>query len=290
MACTVKQVAERTLQLGSPASSTAAKHEFGWHAGTGGRRAHFLTRYLLVSLTMMLCFGCGNYREELESAKLQVDRLSSENRKMAEAAAGLEQEKMRLSDEVKQQSGKSDALRTELAALKKAKASTDDENSQLKRKIAELQNEITSLKLQKADLERERDELKKINTGPVQEGSSRGKEQAGAGVPAPANRAETKPSECLTPCDAVVAFMKRSEGIIRNNTGEQRRKLLEQVKRDMGEAMRGAPEKAVKAANSWVNELSRGWDKPGEDIVFKLLNKRNTVLDACGKKPEEAGF
>jgi hypothetical protein len=84
--------------------------------------------------------------------------------------------------------------------------------------------------------------------------------------------------------------MKASEGIVRQHKGTERTKLLEQVRQQYAPRMKGAPEKAIKAAENWVKEGSKFWDQSGGDGVFSLLQLRNTVLEACGKSPDAAGL
>jgi DNA repair exonuclease SbcCD ATPase subunit len=290
MRCAIEEVGKETRQKSALVSSAERENECRDDEVRGTIHKGYVKKYVLVLLAMTLCVGCGKYKEELEYTKLQVDKLTSENKKMAETTAALEREKLGLSDELRLLTSKTEALQKELASLNRAKVVADDENAQLKKKIEELQSEMNLLKTQKADVERVSDEQKR-RTGVVEQpGPSRGRDRKGPDVIASAGGEEKKPGQNFTPCEAVIAYMKRSEGIIRNHKGEQRRKMLEQAKRELSGAMKGAPDKAVKAANSWVNELRRGWDKPGGDIVFKLLTKRNAVLEACGKTPEEAGF
>jgi|WetSurSiteA1Bulk_404760.scaffolds.fasta_scaffold174566_2 hypothetical protein len=98
-----------------------------------------------------------------------------------------------------------------------------------------------------------------------------------------------QPAE-LSPCDAVIAFMKASEAVVRQHKGQERTIALEQVKQQFAPKMKGAPEKATKAAENWVKQGSKFWDQSGGDGLFGLLQLRNNVLEACGKSPDAAGF
>jgi hypothetical protein len=84
--------------------------------------------------------------------------------------------------------------------------------------------------------------------------------------------------------------MKNSGEIVRQHKGGERAKLLEGVKQVYASQMEGAPEKAKKAAEAWVSELSSSWDRPKDDTVYSLISKRNAAMAACGKKPQDAGF
>jgi hypothetical protein len=93
----------------------------------------------------------------------------------------------------------------------------------------------------------------------------------------------------MSPCEAVLAFMNASEQAVKSHKGEQRTDILEKVKQEYGPRMKGAPEKARKNAQAWVDELSKSWDKPGDNTVFNLITKRNAALGACEKKPGDVG-
>ena len=84
--------------------------------------------------------------------------------------------------------------------------------------------------------------------------------------------------------------MKVSEQVVRQQKGKERATWLEQVKKQYTPRMQGAPAKAIKAAEDWVKEGTKFWDQSPDDAVFRLLQLRNVVLDACGKSPDSAGF
>lgn len=248
------------------------------------------TRLLLVCLVVALCFGCGRYKEELDSAKHHIDELNGEIRRLTEANATLDKEKSRLGDEIKALSNKTVGLEKDVAELKKSKASLEDENAKLQKRSGELQEQMNSLDRQKTELEVQVQGLKKgiAELTPTEKPSQiETPEKAPGQMP---GQSVSKLSEKLSPCDAVIEFMKRSGEIVRQHKGEQRKKMLQQVKEELVARMKEAPPKAVKAAEAWVKELTTYWDKPHEKFVYNLLTKRNEALDACGKTPEEAGF
>jgi len=249
-----------------------------------------LAKLLLVSLAVMLCFGCGRCKQDLETAKQQIDRLNAEVQKSNEVAAGIEKEKIQLRDELKTVSDKSAAAQNDLAEMKKARSSLEEQNAKLKKTNTELQDESNTLKRQKTDLEQQMEELKKRLPESPPLGRPSEILPGGSDQGRPAGGPALRPHENLSPCDAVVEFMKKSEGIVRQNRGDERKKLLAGVKEEYAPIMARAPAKAVKAAEAWVNELTSSWDQPGGDMVYRLLVKRNAVLDACGKKPQDAGF
>jgi uncharacterized phage infection (PIP) family protein YhgE len=241
---------------------------------------------LIVSVSLLMVSGCGRYKEELEGAKQQIEKLNAEVRKLTETADRLTQEKIRLDDDLKTLSDKKERMQGELDDLNKGKASLFAENKEIKKKKSEADEEIASLKSEKARLVNEIEELKNrvadlapppISPAPVP-------------VPTEVGPGSAKQREEPNPCDAVVAFMKASEAIVRQQKGTERTKSLEQVKQQYAPRMKGAPAKAIKAAEDWVKEGSKLWDQSSSDTVFRLLQLKNSVLEACGKSTSGAEF
>ena len=84
--------------------------------------------------------------------------------------------------------------------------------------------------------------------------------------------------------------MQTSEKVIRSYKGDERNKLLDKVKTDYAEKLKGAPRKAIDSAQAWVREMSQSWDKPHDDTVLLLLKHEKSVLKACGKIDSDGGF
>ncbi len=239
---------------------------------------------LIASILLLMVSGCGRYKEELESAKQQIEKLSSEVQKLTEESARLNQEKSRLSDDSKAVSDKNTRMQRDLDDLNKAKAALSAENKEIAKKNIAAEEEIASLKREKAGLAREVEELKK------RVAAMEPPPKSPAPMPTEVGQQGAKQPEELSPCDAVLAFMKASEAVVRQQKGTERTKSLEQVKKQFAPKMKGAPEKAIKAAENWVKEGSKFWDQSHGEGGFRLLQLRNTVLEACEKSPKEAGF
>jgi uncharacterized phage infection (PIP) family protein YhgE len=248
------------------------------------------TRVLLAALVMVVVSGCGRYKQDLEEAKHRIDNLTADNKKCHEIVVGLEKDKRQLTEERQAVDEKTKALASELDDLKKANSALADQLKELTKKNSELSTDLSSLKRENSNLSRKVEELK-----------SRATESGGPGQPATAEEGEAipltgagrimpKPAENMSPCDAVLAFMKASEQVVRMYKGGQRAEMLKKVKQEYGPRMKGAPQAAMKNAEAWVDELSSSWDKPKENTIFNLLSKRNSVLSACKKKPGDAGF
>jgi outer membrane murein-binding lipoprotein Lpp len=239
---------------------------------------------LIVTILLFMVSGCGRYKEELESAKQQIEKLNSEVKRLTGEVARLNQEKDRLSSESKAISDKNAQMQRELDALNKTKAALSNENKEMRKKDSSANEQMASLKREKDRLAQEVERLKKrpAEMAPPKPSPATVSPRVGA--------QSTKRLEELSPCDAVIGFMRASEGIVRQHKGAERTKLLEQVHQQYAQRMKGAPEKAIKAAETWVKEGTKFWDKSSDYPTYRLLQLRNTVLEACGKSPKEAGF
>ncbi len=239
---------------------------------------------LIVSVSLLMVSGCGRHKEELESAKQQIEKLNSEVKKLTEEAARLNQEKSQLSEDFKTLSEKNTRMQQELDDVKKAKAALSAENKEMAKKNNSAEQEIASLRREKDQLAQDVEELQKRGAALAPP------PKLPEATPTQGGPQSAKPLEEGSPCDAVLAFMNASEGIVRRQKGTERTKSLEQVKQEYAPRMKGAPAKAIKAAEGWVKEGSKWWDKSSSDSTFRLLQLRNAVLEACGKSPTGAGF
>jgi hypothetical protein len=236
---------------------------------------------VILTIFLLMVSGCG--RKELEDAKQQINNLTAENKKLTELSASLDNDKNRLNQELKTLSDKTSRMQRELDELNKSRATLSDENKKLKEKSGATEDELASLKREKTSQTREIEDLKKR----VAELSPAPK--APALIPGEIGSEASKAKE-LSPCDAVIEFMKTSEQVVKQQKGAERARSLEQVEKQYAPRMRGASPKAIKAAQDWVKEGAKFWDESPDDAVFRMLQLRNTVLEACGKSPDSAGF
>ncbi|MBI4964204.1 MAG: hypothetical protein HY913_13075 [Desulfomonile tiedjei] len=241
--------------------------------------------WALIGTTLLFMLsGCGRYKEELESAKQQIEKLNSEVTRLTQESARLDQEKSSLSGDAKALSDKNTKMQRELDDLNKAKAALSTENNELKKKNSVAEEEIASLKREKDRLAQEVEQLKK------RAADLEPQPKPPAPMPAEVGPQSAKQPNELSPCEAVLAFMKASEGIVRQQKGADRTKLLEQAHQQYAPKMKGAPPKAVKAAEDWVKEGTKYWDRSPEVALSRVLQLRNIALEACGKGAGEAGF
>jgi chromosome segregation ATPase len=253
-------------------------------------------RFTVVTILAFVCLlplilsGCGQYREELEQAKRQVERLSSANKQLTDAVGRLESEKSGLVQEVKELRERNGSLDKDLETLKKTHAQLAREKTRAEDGSKELQQEVLSLKKANDDLQKQVARLKDESTSSVTTGPMKDRapvpEDSGlkSDIEQPEKRADQDP------CDALVDYMRKVGTMLRMATKEQRPQKLEQIKQEYRVRMQGAPEKAKAAAESWVTELVQGWDKPGDDLVFNLIRKRDAALKGCNEDPGREGF
>jgi len=247
-------------------------------------------RLLLATLVVVIVSGCGRHKQDLDEAKQRIDNLTAENKRYSEIIANLEKDKRRLTEERQAVDTKIDTLRRELRDLEKSKVALSEEISELKKRNGELLADVNSLRREKADVSQQIEESKPRTADSVkrtiQTASDRPDERTpliGAGPKMP------KSAENMSPCEALQAFMDASEQMVRSYKGGQRTDMLEKVKHEYAPRIKGAPEKAIRNAQAWVDELSSSWDQMRNDTVFNLLIRSNAVADACKKNPSDTG-
>jgi hypothetical protein len=247
------------------------------HQRLAPQYAYFSCWVLVATVSLFVLSGCGTYKEELASAKQQIEKQDLEIKKLAEQGTRLKEETSRLNESSKALSDKNTRMQRDLDDLNRAKATCSAENEEIKKKNKLAEDEIAALRKEKATLIKEIEELKKRVADTVPSATPP------AAVPTQGSPLGTKQLKEASPCEAVFAFMNASEGIIRQQKGEERTKSLEKMSLQYAPKMKGAPEKAIKAAGDWVKEFSKSWDKTDADSVFRLVQLRNIVSKACGK-------
>jgi outer membrane murein-binding lipoprotein Lpp len=248
----------------------------------------FAARACLVCLAVTLATGCGNYKEKLQEAQQRIDKLTSENKRLAETVASLTKEKTSLTEKLASAEKKGLDLESQVAVLKKSNMELSESKAELQTQQNDTRKEMATISRDKTDLAEENERLKRQIAATT---TDAGDQALKEGMPgARPSEGITKPSEGLSPCDAVLEYMRKCQQAVRGQHGELRAKLLAELKQQYTPKMKGAPEKALLSSAAWVNELAKSWDKPGDNTVLNLLLNRNEVLHACDKTPAEAGF
>lgn len=230
----------------------------------------------------LLTSGCVS-KEDLEKAESKLSKVTTENKELSDQIAGLQQEKTRLTDESAQGKKEIEDLKVEIDKLKLMNTAIEKRSQKLGEDFETSKQENVKLTTDLKSATKEIEELKKR----IADFPAKGPEQPfqqGSAQPV------VKPNENLTPCDAVLEFMRASAQVVRSSKGDERNKALNKLKTDYAEKWSGAPKKAIDSAQAWVKELSRSWDKHHEDTVLQLLKHKKSVLKACGKDDSEAGF
>lgn len=230
----------------------------------------------------LLTSGCVS-KEDLEKAESKLSKVTTENKELSDQIAGLQQEKTRLTDESAQGKKEIEDFKVEIDKLKLMNTAIEKRSQKLGEDFETSKQENVKLTTDLKSATKEIEELKKR----IADFPAKGPEQTfhqGSAQPV------VKPNENLTPCDAVLEFMRASAQVVRSSKGDERNKALNKLKTDYAEKWSGAPKKAIDSAQAWVKELSRSWDKHHEDTVLQLLKHKKSVLKACGKDDSEAGF
>jgi X-X-X-Leu-X-X-Gly heptad repeat protein len=263
------------------------KHKSSVHWGPGVQpNQTLLYMVLILSLLVLMVSGCGKSKDELENLKEQTVKLESGFKQLSDHVGRLDQTSNQIADGLKKLSDSITQMQQGLENLTKTQADLTDTNNEIKKKNSNLAEEFASLKTQTAGLAQGVEELKNrfndMGLWPKPTTS----------IPADVGSPTKMQSDKLSPCDAVIAYMKKTEDILRQHPrGTERAKSLEQLKRQFAPRMKGAPEKAIKGAEDWVNGLIKLWDQESSDnSMLGIIEQRNVVLEACGKSPSEAGF
>jgi len=242
-----------------------------------------------MCLCSVVLSGCGNYKQELQTAKQEIDRISTENKTLLQTVSRLQQEKSGLTDEISRLRDANQALTSENERLTKDRSKVARQNAELESASKALEKDLASLKQQKAELQRQVEELKQavsVSAERERPSTAEAMPPPGSGLVRPSPEQQAK----LGPCDFLIEYMKKVESIFRRATGDERAKLIENLRKEYESRISGAPKKARIAAEAWTSEMTRSWDKPRDDSVSLLIEKRNAVLKSCDKDATQAGF
>ena len=252
-----------------------------WRQRIGGFIFSWLCAVFFL-IPVLLTSGCVS-KEDLEKAESKLSKVTTENKELSDQIAGLQQEKTRLTDESAQGKKEIKDFKVEIDKLKLMNTAIEKRSQKLGEDFETSKQENVKLTTDLKSATKEIEELKKR----IADLPAKGPEQPFQQVSA---QPVVKPNENLTPCDAVLEFMRASAQVVRSSKGDERNKALNKLKTDYAEKWSGAPKKAIDSAQAWVKELSRSWDKHNEDTVLQLLKHKKSVLKACGKDDSEAGF
>lgn len=260
----------------------------------------------IVLVAALVAGGCGRYKEELESAKATVQRLTSENRLLTQKVNQLEEEEKKSAKDLQSLEEQSSKLRVESEKLAKKNDSLSKKIEELNVANNQLKKQLAELKQVNQDLTQKVEELKQAQTAlesppmtPTEPAPASAPTQVGPPEPAstpaqmtePLPAAEAKKEQTTsTPCDAMIVYMRKCADAIRRLTGDERTRALQALEKEYAAKLSEAPQEAIRAAKSWVAALSAGWDKTSDDTVFKVLDHRDKALKACGTTASEAGF
>ena len=248
----------------------------------------------VILVAVLVAAGCARYKEELETAKQKVEQLTAETKLLKQKIAQLEHKEEKARKDLQRLDEECSKLRAEGKILTLRNERLSEETKKVQEANKELKKQVADLKEEKKDLSRKLEESKTKQI--AQEPRPLTRPEPAERIP-PKRLSEAGPvveageqQIAGTPCEAMIQYMRKAGNVIRQLKGEERIRMLQQLKTTYAAKMQGAPKEAVTAARKWVEELSAAWDKTSKDALFKLLVHRNRALKACGKTPAEAGF
>lgn len=247
-----------------------------------------VSRVLIVMcLSVAMLAGCG--KQELEEAKARNAELTAQNQQLSGTIARLETEKSSISKELASEKDRNATVADELAQVKKAHADSTKRTEELDKKVGQLDTEILTLKQEKERLSAEVDELRKQAVQPPAQTSIL-PEERGEMPSTMESPSGSTPQASMTPCKALVEYMRQARSVIQRSKGGERKSKLDELRSGYASKTREAPESARKAADEWVKEMSSSWDNVQDDTLFRILQLKNAAISACGLSPNEAGL
>ncbi len=236
---------------------------------------------VVMCLSLAMLASCGTDKKNLEKARTEISDLTAKNQKLSDANGALANEKSALTQEVAQLKDQNLAKVTELDHLKKNLSELLQKNEALEKKADQAGAAVAQLKKQKDELTAKIVELnKKATPNPDHVNKFEGSDEQGQLV----NEAN------LSPCDALIQYMRKGRSIIEGYKAEERKSKLDEVRTSYAARLIEAPAAGRKAAIEWVKELNRSWDRHRDDATPRLVRLKNAALKACGKTAAEAGF
>ena len=246
--------------------------------------------WIVACLAIFVLSGCGNLKKDLEKAKSTIKELSTKNQSLNGELTKLKAESAKLSQMAARLEEENQKIKSEAEALKKDLSKGAEKADQWKKERKELREEVSKLKSENEKLTKELRSLKDESKGPVLSTAKLPTASSSTGVGQPTQKAELNIPRELAPCDAVIAYIRAAANIARDYKGDQRTKLMEDLKAKYDSKLGEAPSVAQKAAETYTKEIVKAWDGTDEDAIFRVLKYRNEVLKACGKTPKESGM
>jgi len=237
---------------------------------------------VLMCLSLAILTSCETDKKNLEKAKTEISDLTAKDQKLSDINGKLETEKSALTQEVAQLKDQNVAQVTELDQLKKSLSQLGQKNETLQKKADQINVEYAQLNKQRDELTAKIVELnKKATPNPDQVNKFGG----------PDKQAQLSKEVNLSPCDALIEYMRKSHAVVEGYKAEERKSKLDETRTTYAAKMTEAPAAGRKAAIEWVKELNRSWDRRQDDATTsRLARLKNAVLKACGKTAAEAGF
>jgi chromosome segregation ATPase len=245
---------------------------------------------IVACLAALVLSGCGNLKKDLEKAKSTIKELTAKNQSLNGELTKLKAEVAKLSQMAARLEEENQKLKSGAEALKKDLSKRSEEADQWKKERKKLREEVSKLKSENDKLTKELGSLKEQSKSPLLSATKLPAASNSTGVGQHSQKAELNLPRELAPCDAVIAYIRAAANIARDYKGDQRTKLMEDLKAKYDSKLGEAPSAAQKAAETYTKEIVKAWDGTDEDAIFRVLKYRNAVLKACDKTPKESGM
>ncbi len=154
-----------------------------------------------MCLSLAILTSCETDKKNLEKAKTEISDLTAKNQKLSDINGKLETEKSALTQEVAQLKDQNVAQVTELDQLKKNLSQLGQKNETLQKKADQINVEAAQLKKQKDELTAKIVELNKKATPNPDHVNKFGE---------PDKQAQPSKEVNLSPCDALIEYMRNS--------------------------------------------------------------------------------
>ena len=245
---------------------------------------------IVACVALFVLSGCGSLKKDLEKAKSTIKELTSKNQSLNEELTKLKAEHAKLSQSAAGLEDENKKLKSETDVLKKEISKRSEKADQYKKERKELREQVSKLKSENQSLTKELRTFKERAKDPLLSTSKPLAATSSTDIGQPTQKTELNIPRELAPCDAVIAYIRAAATVARDYKGDQRAKLMADLKAKYGAKLSEAPSAAQKAAETYTKEIAKAWDGTDEDAIFRVLKYRNAVLKACGKSPKESGM
>jgi len=228
---------------------------------------------VMVLLGMAGCLSDG----QRESLQTHITQLAGENKLLSEQVKRLEADRAGVSNDLLRVSRELADLTEHAERLRQLNAALQEDARALRGAYESLREEHTRLLLKELELRRKpHDPRHALQPKPTtQESKTEAAEVSGR---------EDIPDASITPCEAMIHFLQKSEAAIRQYKGYERLQKIRVIRAQFFQLIEKAPREVREAAESWLEDLIRVQADPSDPSMNPFLSKRHRLLKACIKE------